>query len=118
MALKDAHKDGNRVHEFLSGLLVKAVGATAGATLAAWWRQPTRWLLQIVAGAWTGAVTGGWLIDFMGWPISPDYLLMAGSIMGLTGFTLFEALLKTSPLLLKTLRGFVAARVGVKVDEP
>jgi hypothetical protein len=81
------------MHDWLAALALKAAGAAVGASLAAWWRRAARRGLQVISGAWFGAVTGGWLIDFFEWDPSPDYLLMAGSIMGLLGYSLMEAAL-------------------------
>jgi hypothetical protein len=91
--LHDSRKRGGGMNEFLSAWLLKTLGALAGSSLAAWWRKATRRLLQIISGWWVGTVSGGWLIDFMQWPLTPDYLLMSGSIMGLIGFSLMEGLL-------------------------
>jgi len=81
------------MHELLTAWLLKTSGALAGASLAAWWRKAARRGLQIISGWWMGTVSGSWLIDFMAWPITPDYLLMSGSIMGLIGFSMMEGIL-------------------------
>jgi hypothetical protein len=91
--LHDSRRRGGGMSEWLAALLYKSTGALAGATLAAWWRKATRRLLQIISGWWVGTVSGGWLIDFMAWPLTPDYLLMSGSIMGLIGYSVMEGLL-------------------------
>src|SRR3990167_8177843 len=91
--LHGAHRRGGGMHELLTAWLLKTSGALAGASLAAWWRKAARRGLQIISGWWMGTVSGSWLIDFMAWPITPDYLLMSGSIMGLIGFSMMEGIL-------------------------
>jgi len=71
-----------------------AIGAAVGSTLAAWWRKAIRWVLQVVSGAWFGGVTGHYLVYFMEWPLTADFLLMAGSIMGLIGFSMVDGVMK------------------------
>src|SRR3990167_10045351 len=91
--LHNAHNRGGGMHELLAAWALKASGALAGASLAAWWRKAARRGLQIISGWWLGTVSGSWMIDFMAWPVTPDYLLMSGSIMGLVGFSLMEGIL-------------------------
>lgn len=113
-----AHKESGLLNEWTSALLIKLAGAGVGATLAAWWRQPTRWLLQVVGGTWMGMTCAGWVIDYFEWPASPDYLLMSGSIAGLCGYSLLEGLLRSLPALLRAIRHFLAAKAGVEPNEP
>lgn len=94
---------GGRVQEWLGDAALKLVGAMAGSFLAVWFRRSARWCLQAVSGTWIGFVTSGWLVDFMAWPVTPDYLLMSGSGMGLIGFSLLQIIM--SPEAAKALRG-------------
>jgi hypothetical protein len=87
------------------------IGAIVGAGLAAWFRRSTRWLLQIVAGAWIGFAAGGWLRDYLEWPLTSDYDLLAGTIAGLLGYSFLQMAL--SPDVWKA----VKARFGL-VNDP
>lgn len=99
-----AHKEAARVSEYI------ALGAIAGAIIAAWFRRSARWLLQIVAGSWIGYVSGHWLGDFMNWPLSIDYQMMAGTITGCMGYSLLEAVLSPQ------FRAAVKSRIAKSVD--
>lgn len=79
--------------EWASVLLYKWGGALAGSILAAWFRKSARWLFQVVAGAYIGRVSGPWLLDYLGWPHADDYILFAGSIMGVVGYSILEGVL-------------------------
>lgn len=90
MMLYKTHRQGGGMHDWIP----VAVGALVGSTVAAWWRKAIRWALQVVSGSWFGAVTGHWLIYAMEWPSTPDFLLMAGSIMGLLGFSIVDGVMR------------------------
>lgn len=79
--------------EWFATFGLKSLGALAGAVIAAWYRKVRRIWLQIFSAWWIGTVSSHWVMDFFGWPVTADYLLMSGSAMGLLGFTLVEAAL-------------------------
>lgn len=87
------------------------LGAIAGSALAAWFRRSTRWILQVVAGSWIGYASGGWLRDWMEWPLTSDYDLLSGTVMGALGFSCLQMAL--SPDFWKA----VKARFGL-VNDP
>lgn len=97
----------------LSALLYKLAGAAAGSGIAAWFRRSTRWLLQLVSGIWIGLVSGTWLMDWLGWSPTPDYVLLAHTIMGAVGYSLLA--LALDPRTTDLARGWLARRV--KPDE-
>lgn len=88
MVLHDAHRQGGGMHDWIP----VAIGAAVGSTLAAWWRKAIRWVFQLISGAWFGASSGHYLIYLMQWPSTDDFLLLAGSIMGLIGFSIVDGL--------------------------
>lgn len=70
-----------------------AIGAFVGSLIATCFRRSVRWLFQLFTGFWVGFVSARWLIDYMEWPLTVDYALMSGSIMGAIGFKLVEIML-------------------------
>ncbi len=87
-----------------------ALGAIAGSLIAAWFRRSARWLFQVVAGSWIGYVSGHWLGDFMEWPATTDYQMMAGTITGCMGYSLLEAILSPQ------FRSAIKARLSKSLD--
>jgi len=79
--------------EWAYAIALKLAGSVAGSALSAWFRKSVRWGFQTVSGIFVGYVSAPWLIDFLGWMPSPDYILFAGSIMGVVGYSIFEGIL-------------------------
>lgn len=90
MMLRVAHRRGGGMHDWIP----VALGAVVGSSLAAWWRKAIRWALQVVSGAWFGAVSGSWLVLILEWPTTPDFFLLSGSIMGLMGYSIVDAVMR------------------------
>lgn len=90
MMLHKAHRQGGGMHDWIP----VAIGAVVGSSLAAWWRKAIRWVFQAVSGAWFGAVSGNWLVYLMEWPATADFFLLSGSVMGLMGFSLVDAVMR------------------------
>lgn len=90
MMLRNAHRQGGGMHDWIP----VAIGAVVGSSLAAWWRKAIRWIFQVVSGAWFGAVSGSWLMGFMAWPATDDFLLLSGSITGLVGFSVVDGVMR------------------------
>jgi len=87
------------------------LGALVGSILAAWFRRSVRWLLQIVGGTWIEFTSAHWLRDWLAWPVSVDYDLLSGTIMGVMGYSLLQ--LALSPQIL----AYLKTRI-VKAAEP
>ena len=100
--LLTAHREGRMASEYI------ALGAIAGSLIAAWFRRSARWLFQIVAGSWIGYVSGHWIGDYMGWPVTSDYQLLAGTIMGCIGYSILEIMLSKD--LWETIKGKIRGR--------
>lgn len=88
--------------DWLYLIALKLAGAIAGSSIAAWLRKSARWAFQVTTGAWFGYVSGQWLLDYMAWPATPDYILLSGSIMGAAACSILEGCF----LLLPEIRGF------------
>src|SRR5690606_8949234 len=73
-----------------------AAGALVGSLIATWFRKSARWAFQAFTGFWVGFVSAHWLVDYMGWPQTENYLLMSGSIMGVIGCKLIETVLSAA----------------------
>lgn len=91
--LSREYREGTGMSEWLTVAAYKAAGAIAGSGIAAWFRKSVRWLLQLVAGSWLGYTASPWLMDYAGWPATPDYLLFSGTLMGVTSYGLLELIL-------------------------
>ena len=87
-----------------------AVGAIVGSVIAAWFRRSKRWILQIVGGSWVGYVSGHLLLDFMGWPATQDYLLLAGTVTGCLGYSILEFIVALN------VRRVAAKRLGLEPE--
>jgi hypothetical protein len=106
---------GSGMPEWVTIVFYKWGGALAGSILAAWFRKSTRWLFQVVAGAYIGRAAGPWLLDYLGWPHADDYTLFAGSIMGVTGYSILEGVLSID---FKALAKWYADRKTGAVNDP
>jgi len=99
------------MHELITGV----VAAFAGSAVAAWFRRSVRWLLQIVSGAFVGSVSGPVLIYWMEWPNDQSFILFAGSLTGMVGFSVMELVL--SPDTWKKLKYALLTRIAGKAGE-
>lgn len=108
MMLHRVHHRGGGMHDWFVG----ALAASAGAGVAAWFRRSVRWLLQIVSGSIVGSVSGPVLIYWAGWPDDRAFVLFAGSLMGMIGFSVMELLL--TPDTWKTLKAALLTRIAGK----
>jgi len=88
--LRKEYNEGMGMPEWLSLLALKLTGALAGSVISAWFRRSVRWAFQVVAGVWFGYVSGQWLLDYMAWPMTTDYILLAGSITGAAACSILE----------------------------
>jgi len=84
---------GTAMHEGLLAMLYKLVGAGVGSGLAVWFRKSPRWALQLATGVATGYLAGQWFLDWREWPMTTDYILLSGAIMGIVGYSLVEGIL-------------------------
>ena len=103
-----AHRRGGGMHDWFVG----AIAASAGAGVAAWFRRSVRWLLQMVSGSIVGSVSGPVLIYWAGWPDDRAFVLFAGSLTGMVGFSVMELLL--TPDTWKSLKAALLTRIAGK----
>ena len=96
-------------------IAVKLLGALVASGVAAWFRKSARWAFQTVSGTFAGYVSGPWLVDFIGWEQTTDYLLFACSITGVMGYSILEAALSLD--LKKLARWYAERKTGVEAAE-
>ncbi len=72
-----------------------AIGALVGSILSVWWRKAIRWQANLAAGFFIGWWGGEWIIAFMGWPDTIETARAVGSGLGLIGYSLLDAAMRT-----------------------
>jgi hypothetical protein len=102
--------------EWAYASLLKMIGAMAGSGIAAWLRRSARFMFHLVAGAWFGYVSGQWLLDYMSWPMTADYILLSGSIMGAASCSILEAAFYLFPEIRNVLRAWLVRKAETGAD--
>jgi len=105
------------VPDWSAALFLKLTGALVGSAIAAWLRNSVRWAFQIFTGAWFGVWSGQWLMDYMAWPPTVDYILLSGSIMGAASCSILEGIFHLWPDIRAAARGWLVSKAGKAEQE-